>query len=207
MRSTIKTVTMAAIYLCVVQRTYAQQVLTVPVGCGTPVLIDGQFAADEWSDAFTLHLAPSVDLYLKQYKGHVFLGVKMAAMSRRYVDMFLLPRDKHVYNLHASMQLGERVLIGSNWSDTNPPTRWGYHLDWTANEAKLDPFADPSVPAVHRIFPDDGIEFQLRRSRFQGKQWRIRIEIRDFDGQLPDIIFPADSERKTSAHWAILELG
>jgi hypothetical protein len=207
MRPTTNIVTIAAIYLCVLQRGDAQQVLTVPAGGGTPVLIDGQFAADEWSDAIILRVAASVDLYLKQYKGHVFLGVKMAAKSRRYVDMFLLAQDKHVYNLHASMQLGERVLVGSNWSDTNPPTRWGYHLDWTANEAKLDPSADPSLPVVQRIFPDDGIEFQFRRSRFQGKQWRIRIEIRDFAGQLPDIIFPADSERKTTARWAILELG
>jgi len=111
MQRTINVVIIAAIYLCALQHGDAQEVLKVPVGGGTPVLIDGQFAADEWSDALTLHVAPSVDLYLRQYKGHVFLGVKMAAKSLRYVDMFPLAQDKHLYNLHASMQLGERVLV------------------------------------------------------------------------------------------------
>jgi hypothetical protein len=192
--------------ICALSPAAAQQIIKVPHGNGTPVLVDGRISVDEWRDARVISVSPSVKLLLKQLKGHVFVGVKSEKGSSSYVDMFLMTGDKRLYNLHASFQVGERLLPTGAWSDSSPPNNWGNHVDWIANEAKIDEEKDRSLPISERLFPYDGMEFQLRRSRFVGKQWRIRIEVRDFAGKLPDTVFPTLSERKSTARWAILSL-
>ena len=92
-------------------------------------------------------------------------------------------------------------------TDADPSITWGNQVDWTANEAKPDPRKNRSLPMVERLFAREGIEFQLRRSRFAGDEWRLRIEVRDFAGERADIVFPKDSARKDTSHWAILRLG
>jgi hypothetical protein len=105
------------------------------------------------------------------------------------------------------MQIGERLLTGNSWTDSEPAWRWGNHIDWIASEAKIDPHKDRDLPLAERFIPYDGMEFQLRRSRFGGKQWRVRVEVRDFTGRLSDIIFPGGSERRNASRWTILNLG
>jgi hypothetical protein len=177
------------------------------VVAANPILIDGKFSPDEWRDASIIPVAPSVALYVQQVRGHVYLGVKGEEAKPFYVDVFLLTGTKSLYNLHASMQVGERLLAGDAWTDTDPPIVWGNHVDWIANEAKPDPRKDQSLPMTQRLYPRQGVEFQLRRSRFPGSEWRIRIEIRDFAGERADIIFPSDSIRMDTSHWMILHLG
>ena len=191
---------------CAFSHGQAQQVIKVPQGNGTPVLIDGKISVGEWRDAAVITAAPSIKLYLKHFRGHVFIGLKMETASPSYVDMFLVTGDNQLFNLHASMQIGERLLRDDAWSDISPPNHWGNHVDWIANEAKIDAEKDRSLQISKRLFPYDGMEFQLRRARFVGKQWRIRIEVRDFAGEVPDTIFPRISERKKTASWAILSL-
>lgn len=193
--------------VCAFSHAHAQRVIKVPQGDGTPVLIDGRISDDEWRDAKVITPDPAVQLYLKQFRGHVFIGVKMNRAAASYVDMFILTGDNQLYNLHASMQIGERLLAGETWSDASPPNHWGNHVGWIANEAKIDAGKDSNLPISKRLFRYDGMEFQLRRARFVGRQWRVRIEVRDFAGQMPDTIFPAKSERKETAGWAILTLG
>jgi proline iminopeptidase len=184
----------------------AQQVIRVPQGDGTPVLIDGRIVVDEWRDALSLNVDPSVKLYFKQFRGHVYFGIKVDRASPAYVDVFLMDGDHRLYNLHASMQIGERLLVGNDWTDASPVTNWGNSSDWIANEAKINAEQDERLPISKRFFPYDGIEYQIRRKRFVGRTWRIRVEVRDFAGQLPDTVFPANSQRRDSKHWAILNL-
>ncbi|MCA1568133.1 MAG: hypothetical protein LC803_21310 [Acidobacteria bacterium] len=188
---------------CVMQHASAQQTLKVPEGRGSPVLIDGIFSRDEWQNATTVKADDSVMLYLKQFRGHVFIGVKTATSYPAYVDMFLLTGLNELYNLHASMQIGERTLTSSLWTDGVPSWRWGNHVGWIANEAKYDSTKDRSLPDKEKVFPYEGKEFQLLRSRFTGKQWQMRVEVR---GSTPDLVFPAESERRSSARWLILQL-
>jgi hypothetical protein len=193
----------ALIIGCLSQNVSAQQTIKVPEGNSNPVLIDGIFSKDEWQDAATVKVNDSVTLYLKQFRGHVFIGVKTNTTYPAYVDMFLLTAGNELYNLHASMQIGERLLTGNAWTDREPAWRWGNHVGWIANEAKYDSTKDRSLPDKEKVFPYEGKEFQLLRSRFTGKQWRLRIEVR---GSSEDIPFPANSERRQTASWAILRL-
>jgi hypothetical protein len=189
--------------VCALHSASAQQTVKVPEGRGNPVLIDGMFSRDEWQDAATVKVNDSVTLYFKQFRGHVFIGVKTATTYPAYVDMFILAGANELYNLHASMQIGERTLTGKAWTDGEPPWRWGNHVGWIANETKYDPTKDRSLPDKEKVFPYEGKEFQLLRSRFTGKQWRMRLEVR---GATPDIVFPAESERQNPARWLILQL-
>ena len=188
------------------QAAFSQQVLKVPQRDGAPVLIDGKFSAGEWQGAATENISGSVRLHLKQSKGHVFIGVEMRTPSPSYVDLFLLTEENQLYNLHASMRVGERWLKDSVWDDSKPAWRWGNNVDWIASVAKLDETKDRSLSLTEQFFPYDGMEFQIRRARFQGTRWRVRIEVRDFTGKMPDIVFPAASTRTNVTGWAVLKL-
>ena len=50
--------------------------IAVPEGNGVPVITDGIFSPGEWDDAHRLALTPSVQLFVKQYRGVVFIGVR-----------------------------------------------------------------------------------------------------------------------------------
>lgn len=179
--------------------------IKIPKTKGNPILIDGLFSNEEWKDATIIELDPSTKLFLQQYKGDVFLGVKNDG-GAWYVDLYLENSNQEIFNLHASMQIGERLLKGDSWSDNDPAWLWGNHTSWIANEAKTDASKDKNLPFSQRLFRREGVEFQIRRSRFPGKQWRMRIEIRDFAGKQADVIFPKLSERKNTDKWLLLEL-
>jgi hypothetical protein len=185
------------------EKVRAQQAVKVPEVASSPILIDGNFAPDEWRGATVVKVTDAVTLYFKQVQGHVFIGVKADTPYPPYVDMFLLTESQELYNLHASMQIGERRLSGNAWTDGQPAWRWGNHVGWIANEAKYDSTKDRSLPDKEKVFPYEGKEFQLLRSRFTGKQWRLRIEVR---GASSDIVFPSGSERMNTTGWATIQL-
>jgi hypothetical protein len=179
------------------------QVIKVPEVNSTPILIDGNFGQDEWRGAVVVKATDAIILYFKQFKGHVFIGVKTDTSYPAYVDMFLLARSNELYDLHASMQIGERLLTGNSWTDREPAWRWGNHVGWIANEAKWDSTKDRSLPDKEKMFPFEGREFQLLRSRFSGEEWRLRVEVR---GSTEDIVFPSKSERTNTSGWATVRL-
>jgi len=50
--------------------------IAVPEGNGVPVITDGIFSPGEWDDAHRSALTASVQLYVKQHRGVVFIGVR-----------------------------------------------------------------------------------------------------------------------------------
>lgn len=184
--------------------------LPVPLGGDTPLLIDGRFAADEWRDALAVPFGDGDTLLVKQVHGHVFLGVHSGRTYPTYVDLFLRDGAGALYNLHASLQTGERALTGTAWTDRDPPTAWGNERDWSANVSKFRSDASrprdrPTTPADFQ--PQDGREFQLRRARFAGARWRLRVELRDLGGGgHPDVVYPAGTTRYSEDGWAVLVL-
>ena len=179
--------------------------IAVPAGRPTPVLLDGRLSPGEWDDARAIPLTDSIRLLLKQVDGHVFLAIATGSRVPRVVDLFLADGSGQVHQLHASAQIGERALPDTLWEDMQPAWRWGNHVDWIANEAKVDATQPADRPFAARLFPADGTEFQIRRSRFSGTRWRLRVEVRTFAGDAIADVLPRLATRDP-ATWAVLEL-
>ncbi len=62
--------------------------VAVPTGDGAPVITDGVFTPGEWDDALKIAVADGVTLFLKEYRGVVFVGIRGAAGPS---DLYLAP--------------------------------------------------------------------------------------------------------------------
>jgi hypothetical protein len=92
------------------------------------IIIDGFFLNEEWSDAKIIDISKNNTLYLLQNEDYVFIGIKNDEIIKRYIDLYLV-NETYTINLHASMQLGERILIDS-WDDSTPKWHWGNNMGW-----------------------------------------------------------------------------
>jgi hypothetical protein len=191
------------------------QVIDVPQGDGDPVMLDGRFSPGEWDDAREVVVDDSVRLYVKQYRDHVFIGLRTPWSMLATTDLFVQAEPGVVYNLHASAQLGERRLTDTLWTDWEPAWHWGNAVDWYANELRFDRLVADSILRADSTFDRtrlrfrttyayDGYEFQIRRSRFPGREWRIRVEARATVPNQTDRVFPRASTRHQPATWTVL---
>jgi hypothetical protein len=184
----------------------AQQAIHVPVGKPGPVLLDGRLSPGEWDDAAVVPIGDSVRMLVKQVGGHVLVAVSSGARVGRPVDLYLQDASGTISQLHASMQIGERVHRDTLWTGDAPAWHWGNHVDWIANETKLDSKQPTGGTFSSRLFPGDGTEFQIRRSRFLGREWRVWVEMNAFPGtEGGPIFFPRNATRDTGT-WAVLQL-
>jgi hypothetical protein len=166
------------------------------------VTVDGSLNVSEWQGSQRIELNNGAVIWLQQTPTHVCFAVEPGEAGARYVDVFIADRAGALHNLHASVQVGERTLPERRWSDENPATNWGQSTGWSANTAPRRPDADASAPASQQLAPFDGYEFVIDRAQLS--PWRIRIEVRDFDGEARDIVWPAQSRRTDIATWALL---
>jgi hypothetical protein len=185
--------------------------VSVPETDGRPVMIDGLFTAGEWDDAFAIDAGEGVTLYLKQEKGHVFVGIRCTELGTAVVDLFIQPTGNEIYQLHASAQIGEIVLSAPGEED--PRFAWGYSPEWTANEVRWDQARreklvaegmDTGEAQVETIFPYDGFEFQIRKGKFASSRWLIRFNV--YSAQVR-FAFPHGTEPKDTEGWLPLSLG
>jgi hypothetical protein len=184
----------------------APRVIRVPEGRPTPVLLDGQLSPGEWADALAVPVSGSIRLLVKQTGGYVFIAVATASRVPRPIDIFLEDAAGALHQLHASMAIGERALADTLWGEGDRPAwRWGNHVDWMANEAKTDSQRPTTLPFSARLFPADGTEYQIRRSRIPGARWRIRVDVGAFPGTEGTHTFPSGAGRAPSS-WAVVEL-
>ena len=185
----------------------------VPETNGVPVMIDGVFSQGEWDDALVVDASEAVKLYLKQEKGHVFIGVRCIRLITPIVDLFIQPTGGEIYQLHASAQIGERVL--GDRLENDPPWIWGHSPDWYANEVRWDRAAEEQLIAEgvsegeaqsRANFPSDGFEFQIRASKFESSEWHIRVEVPSAPDYDTPFVFPPATERRSTDGWLILSL-
>ena len=186
---------------------------TVPETNGVPVMIDGVFSQGEWDDALVVDASEAVKIYLKQEKGHVFIGVRCIRLITPIVDLFIQPTGSEIYQLHASAQIGERVLGGGVEED--PPWVWGHSPDWYANEVRWSRAVEEQLIAEgvsegeaqsRANFRYDGFEFQIRASKFENSEWRIRVEVPSAPDYDAPFVFPPATERRSTNGWLLLSL-
>jgi len=189
--------------------------IRVPEGNGVPVLLDGLFSPGEWADAKKIDIHSNVSLYLKKYREHVFVGVKIDPYKTSVVDMFISPDGESIHHLHASAQIGERIVNEDSGPWDNPPFIWGNSVAWYANEIRWDngkmqelikQGKSSDEAQAMSYFKYDGFEFQIKRSKFPADRWLFRIEVPmapDFD---KPVIYPPGTAMKFTKGWIELEL-
>jgi hypothetical protein len=186
--------------------------LAVPEGNGVPVITDGLFSPGEWDDAIRVPLAPTVQLYLKQYRGVVFIGIRGSGPAGiGPSELLLAVPGGPVHKLHVSAQLAEVVLPAKGDA---PPFRFGYTSDWYANEQRRDTQEaerlekdgrSPIEIMTTTSYPSDGIEFAIRRSKLPGPHWLIRLGVSYLEGGKPGwLVHPAATAERTTDGWQVL---
>jgi hypothetical protein len=184
----------------------------VPEGNGVPVITDGIFSPGEWDDAHRSVLTPSVELFVKQHRGVVFIGVRGSGQGAIGPSaLFLAVPGGPVHQLHVSAQLGEVVLPATGEA---PPFRFGFTPDWYANEQRRDmeeaerlkkEGKDPIQIMIATAYPADGIEFAIRRSKLPGPRWLMRLAASALEGGKPGmLVHPAGIAERATGGWQIL---
>jgi hypothetical protein len=191
------------------------QSVSVPTSDGRPVMTDGILEAEEWEDAYELAMGGTALLMVKEHRGHVFVGVDCGSLGKPFVvNLYLKAPGAEILQLHASAQLGERVLAVEGEED--PPWVWGNSSGWYANEVRWNqPMAESLVAegfsrdeAQRRaLFPYDGFEFQLKRSKLHGAEWLMRIEIRHSPDYDTPLVYPEGTDAKSTEGWIRASFG
>ncbi len=178
-------------------------IVRVPPTAPTPILLDGRLEPAEWEGAMRVPVSEGVYLLVKQWGGHVYVAVRTAGPTPQPMDLYLVPADQERYQLHASLQIGERRLTAA---DPDPAWHWGNHTDWIANEMKIDGRRQDRKVFSERLFPAEGTEYQIKRARFPGGTWRVRLEIGGVPGNERPATYPAGSKAEAPATWALWAL-
>jgi hypothetical protein len=186
--------------------------IRVPEGSGVPVITDGLFSPGEWDDATRVALAATVQLYVKQYRGVVFVGIRgSGAAGIGPSELLLAAPGGPIHKLHVSAQLGEIVLPATGDA---PAYRYGYTSEWYANEQRRDIGAaerlekegrNPIEIMTATSYPSDGIEFAIRRSKLPGPRWLTRLGVSYLEGGKPGfLVHPAETAERVTDGWLAL---
>ena len=158
------------------------QSVVVPTGNGVPVMTDGIFTPGEWDDALLIALGETLELRVKGYRGVVFIGLRGPA-GIGPADLFVSVPGGPICQLHRSAQLAEATVPPSG--ELPPLRKFGLTPDWYANEQRWDieeaerlrkAGKTPLQMMRAALYPSEGIEFAIRRSKFPGERWLIRLE-------------------------------
>lgn len=175
----------------------------VPHKQETMINLDGKIGSEEWQDTNSVQINSMMDLLLLQNNSDFYLAIEVSEDVARYVDIFIKPSGHDITNLHASMQLGERLLTGE-WNDTIPQWNWGNNDNWSANTVILRNHND-TIPFIQLVQPYNGFEFRIARDKIE-PQFKIRIEIKDFEGKAEDVVYPKHSKRDDLGSWKEIDL-
>ena len=192
--------------LAMILAAVASGTVKVPATTTSEIVTDGHIAGAEWSDAKRIAMGEGVTVMIKADGENVAIAVKNSPRGPQFTDLFVTAADGKVWNLHADMNVGERKLDGTTWTDTDPAYVWHNNANWTANVVERKANADATAPLAKQLKPYDGQEFLIARLQFPGSTWHLRVEVRDLAHEKPDLVLPATSDRYDPSGWATITL-
>jgi hypothetical protein len=183
--------------------------VTVPEGNGAPVITDGIFTPGEWDDGLEIALNKTVTLHFKQFRDVVFVGVRgQSPTAIGPSELLIAIPGGPVQKLHVSAQLYEIVMPASG---PEPRPRFGLTTGWYANEFRRDmeeagrlekEGRSPIEIMLASGYPSEGIEFAIRRSKFAGQRWLVRLRASaSTDGKPGAITYPPETLERTTDGW------
>lgn len=166
-------------------------------------MIDGFFSPNEWLGSVDFPIDDSVSIKIIQSKKSLFIGIEsIKKFPTHFVDLFIRDtEDQTIYHLHVSFQIGERKVKDFALEDT-PKWNWGFHDLWISNDLKMNnELANSEGTTKKKVFPYQGIEFQISKKKFKGTRIMLRAEVSDFTNSNNVLIFPPNSARKDPSSW------
>lgn len=187
----------AVAFLFIVQ---ANAQVKIPAVKKIAVGTDGLFTAEEWNSAKKIKIDGELTIYFLSDGDAIAIGVFSTNPSTHYTDLYIQTTD--IKNLHASMQLGERILpFNKEWNDEKPDWQWGNNKNWKANVVQYAPNASEDLPFVKQIKPYYGQEFVIEKSKVAGA-FKLVILIRDFTDADKKAIYPLKADLYDTNSWA-----
>jgi hypothetical protein len=99
--------------------------------------------------------------------------------------------------LHASAKLGERRFQNGAW----PEWIWWNNQGWVANVSRVDSFEKRT------FLPTNAREYQIRKSRFPGREWKVMIEfLTPAEPEWKTTPYPAGCVNSNTKGWLVLRL-
>jgi len=174
----------------------------IPAVNKATVTVDGRVSQGEWEKAFKVATRGGASIYFLCDPDSLYIGVFAGERASHYTDLYFNGASR--LNLHASMQLGERVLPGSGtWDDAVPAWEWGNNAGWTANTVAYLPGVSDTLPLIDQIVPYAGQEFRIARSKL-GSTFSVMVLARSFVDESFSV-FP-DGATRDAASWGNLQL-
>jgi hypothetical protein len=174
-----------------------KEIVRVPTG--KVVMVDGKIEPGEWSDAAEVKIPGDASLYLKSSGEFVYLAVRLPEGRSGFTDLYVVSEDGGIYDLHASAKLGERQLQNGKWPEWS---NWWNNQGWVANVSQVESFEK-------RIFAPTNIrEYQLERSRFRGREWRLMLDmsVESRGGEYKAVRFPASASDSNPEKWLRVQI-
>jgi hypothetical protein len=180
----------------IILSTYATaQTVTVPQG--KPIMVDGKLTPGEWSDAKQLAVGDFAEISFKQSNNDVLIAIKFLKAKNGTADLYISSAGR-MYDLHASAKLGERTLENAHWPEE---WTWWNNDRWVANVSRPDDWSK-------RTFKDEKVrEYQISRERFQGKEWKIFLELMTpAEPKWQTSTYPPIANSSSDGNWIVLQL-
>lgn len=137
-------------------------------------LFDGRCGDDEWQAATTIELPAQVSVYLMHDKHSLFVCVKGKAEDYTVIDLYIADAETgHLYNLHASAQLSERLLADTEWGESE---FWN-HKDWSGFWVPYAGQEDAEDGTRTKFLEGSHREVQVLRRKFVGNTWNMMIGV------------------------------
>jgi hypothetical protein len=137
-------------------------------------LFDGRCGNDEWQAATMIELPAEVSVYLMHDNDSLFVCARGKAEDYTVIDLYIADAATgHLYNLHASAQLSERLLTDTEWGETefwNHKDWSGFWVPYAGSEDNEDGTRTKFLKGSHR-------EVQVLRSKFAGDTWNMMIGV------------------------------
>lgn len=172
---------------------------------------DGIFDEPAWDDAIVHHISDSVDLLVFQNNEDVFIGIKsLSDYQRTSTDLYLQNENFGPFNLHSSMQLGERNYSSGTWKTDVNPYKWGNNEGWTANifQWNEEVRESRSLHIIEKLLYSQGQEYVITKEKIPGDYLNldIKINVIALDNQALPITYPEGSVETDPTTWLKLEL-
>ncbi len=170
-------------------------------GNASRILIDGQIDQGEWRGANRTMITDGIDLYTLADEHYLYLSVHYDTSQyvRYYCDLYVDLGNDTLLNLHASQQRGERLLSGTEWTESAPAFRWGHTSSWISNTIDFD-------RREKQYLPYKAMEFQIARSKLTADRLSLALKTRDLNGEREVVQLPDLGRQKHNMHWKVFYL-